>query len=113
MKNFLSTFFLIIPLTMFSQTATKWQQKNADKISDYVIEKMDLNKKDAAFFSKVQLSQIVENANNIKESGASSADEKKAVYRIGYTNIKAKLEKRFGKKLASDLLKASNEARNR
>ena len=31
----------------FSQNATKWQQKNADKISNYVIEKMNLNEKDA------------------------------------------------------------------
>ena len=38
--------------------------------------------------------------------------KKKAVYRTGYTNIKAKLEKRFGKKLAADLLKAANEARS-
>ena len=112
MKKNLILFFLFIPFFIFSQNATKWQQKNADKISSYVIEKMDLNTKDAAFFSKAQLAQIVENANNIKESGASTAEEKKAVYRIGYTNIKAKLEKRFGKKLAADLLKAANEARS-
>ena len=111
MKNLLIILLLILHSLMLSQNATKWQQKNADKISSYVIEKMDLNTKDAAFFSKAQLDQIVENANNIRESGASSAEEKKAVYRIGYTNIKAKLEKRFGKKLAADLLKAANEAR--
>ena len=34
---------LILPSLMLSQNATKWQQKNADKISSYVIEKMDLN----------------------------------------------------------------------
>ena len=112
MKNLLIILLLILPSLMLSQNATKWQQKNADKISSYVIEKMDLNTKDAAFFSKAQLAQIVENANNIKETGASTEEEKKAVYRIGYTNIKAKLEKRFGKKLAADLLKAANEARS-
>ena len=112
MRNLLIILILIFPSLMLSQSATKWQQKNADKISSYVIEKMDLNTKDAAFFSKAQLAQIVENANNIKESGASTEEEKKAVYRIGYTNIKAKLEKRFGKKLAADLLKAANEARS-
>ena len=111
MKNLIIILLLILPGLVLSQTATKWQEKNAEKISSYVIEKMDLNTKDAAFFSKAQLAQIVENANNIKESGASSDEEKKAVYRIGYTNIKAKLEKRFGKKLAADLLKAANEAR--
>ena len=72
---------------------------------------MNLNKKDAAFFSKVQLAQIVENANNIKESGASSAEEKKAIYSVGYSNIKAKLNKRFGNKLAQEILKVANEAR--
>ena len=112
MKNLIIILLLVFPTLMLSQTATKWQQKNADKISSYVIEKMSLNAEDAAFFSKVQLAQIVENANNIKESGASTADEKKAVYRTGYTNIKAKLDKRFGKKLAADLLKAANEARS-
>ena len=89
MRNLLIILILIFPSLTLSQSATKWQQKNADKISSYVIEKMDLNTKDAAFFSKAQLAQIVENANNIK----------------------AKLEKRFGKKLAADLLKAANEAR--
>ncbi len=100
-----------MPLFTFSQNATKWQQKNADKISNYVIEKMNLNEKDAIFFSKVQLAQIVENANSIKQSGASSAEEKKAIYRVGYNNIKEKLTKRFGNKLAQELLKVANEAR--
>ena len=77
MKNLLIILLLIFPSLMLSQNATKWQQKNADKISSYVIEKMDLNTKDAAFFSKAQLAQIVENANNIKESGASTDEEKK------------------------------------
>ena len=112
MRNLIIITLFILPSLMFSQTATKWQEKNAEKISNYVIEKLNLNAKDAAFFSKVQLTQIVENANNIKESGASTADEKKAVYRKGYANIKAKLDKRFGKKLAADLLKAANEARS-
>ena len=111
MKNFLFLLFLTLPLFAFTQYATKWQQKNSDKISNYVINKMNLNKKDAAFFSKVQLAQIVENANNIKESGASSAEEKKAIYSVGYTNIKAKLNKRFGNKLAQEILKVANEAR--
>ena len=66
MRNLLIILILIFPSLMLSQSATKWQQKNADKISSYVIEKMDLNTKDAAFFSKAQLAQIVENANNIK-----------------------------------------------
>ena len=82
---------------MLSQNATKWQQKNADKISSYVIEKMDLNTKDAAFFSKAQLAQIVENANNIKESGASTAEEKKqfieSVILILRPSLKKDLEK--------------------
>ena len=112
MKTFIKIILLILPTLILSQTATKWQEKNAEKISNYVIEKMNLNAKDAAFFSKVQLAQIVENANNIKEIGASTPDEKKAVYRKGYTNIKAKLDKRFGKKIAADLLKAANEARS-
>ena len=111
MKNLLFITFLILPFFAFSQNATKWQQKNADKISNYVIQKMNLNSKDATFFSKVQLAQIVENANSIKESGASSDEEKKAIYRVGYTNIKEKLTKRFGNKLAQELLKAANEAR--
>ena len=67
MRNLLIILILIFPSLMLSQSATKWQQKNADKISSYVIEKMDLNTKDAAFFSKAQLAQIVENANNIKD----------------------------------------------
>ena len=111
MKNILFLLFLTLPLFAFTQNATKWQQKNSDKISNYVINKMNLNKKDAAFFSKVQLAQIVENANNIKESGASSAEEKKAIYSVGYSNIKAKLNKRFGNKLAQKILKVANEAR--
>ena len=111
MKKILFILFLTLPFFAFSQNATKWQQKNADKISNYVIEKMNLNSKDAAFFSKVQLAQIVENANSIKESGASSDEEKKAIYRVGYSNIKEKLTKRFGNKLAQELLKAANEAR--
>ena len=76
MRNLLIILILIFPSLILSQSATKWQQKNADKISSYVIEKMDLNTKDAAFFSKAQLAQIVENANNIKESGASTDEEK-------------------------------------
>ena len=67
MKKILFILFLTLPFFAFSQNATKWQQNNADKISNYVIEKMNLNSKDAAFFSKVQLAQIVENANSIKE----------------------------------------------
>ena len=43
MKNPLIILLLILPSLMLSQNATKWQQKNADKISSYVIEKMDLN----------------------------------------------------------------------
>ena len=111
MRNLLIILILIFPSLTLSQSATKWQQKNADKISSYVIEKMDLNTKDAASFSKAQLAQIVENANNIKESGASSAEEKKAIYSVGYSNIKAKLNKRFGNKLAQEILKVANEAR--
>ena len=111
MKNILFLLFLTLPLFAFTQNATKWQQKNSDKISNYVINKMNLNKKAAALFSKVQLAQIVENANNIKESGASSAEEKKAIYSDGYSNINAKLNKRFGNKLAQEILKVANEAR--
>jgi hypothetical protein len=44
----------------------------AEKVASYVIEKLDLIEEDAIFFKKVNLTQIVENANNIKESGAST-----------------------------------------
>ena len=71
MRNLLIILILIFPSLTLSQSATKWQQKNADKISSYVIEKMDLNTKDAAFFSKAQLAQIVENANLKKEDVSS------------------------------------------
>jgi hypothetical protein len=50
MKKILFILFLTLPFFAFSQNATKWQQNNADKISNYVVEKMNLNSKDAAFF---------------------------------------------------------------
>ena len=67
--------------------------ENADKISSYVIEKMDLNTKDAAFFSKAQLAQIVENANNIKESGASTDEEKRQFIELVILILKPSLKK--------------------
>ena len=39
MKKILFILFLTLPFFAFSQNATKWQQENADKISNYVIEK--------------------------------------------------------------------------
>ena len=111
MKNFLLITLFILPLFVFSQEATKWQVNQAEKVASFVIEKLELNEEDALFFRDVNLTQIVENANNIKESGASSAEEKKAIYSVGYSNIKAKLNKRFGNKLAQEILKVANEAR--
>ena len=112
MKKNLILFFLFIPFFIFSQNATKWQQNQADKISSYVSDKLSLSSKDASFFKKAQLAQIVENATKIKESGASTSEEKKAIYRQGYNNLKTKLTEKFGNKLAQEILKASNEARS-
>ena len=112
MKRLLILAFLLVPFFIFSQNATKWQQNQAEKISSYVIEKFSLNSKDASFFRKVQLSQIVENAAKIREIGASTPEEKKAIYREGFNNLKAKLSEKFGNKLAQEILKASNEARS-
>ena len=105
MKKLLGIIVLGLLLSGNAYAATKYTYLSCKAI----IKKN--NSKDAAFFSKVQLAQIVENANSIKESGASSDEEKKAIYRVGYTNIKEKLTKRFGNKLAQELLKAANEAR--
>ena len=103
---------MFIPFFIFSQNATKWQQNQADKISSYVSDKLNLSSKDASFFKKAQLAQIVENATKIKESGASTAEDKKAIYRQGYNKLKTKLTEKFGNKLAQEILKASNEARS-
>ena len=83
----------------------------AEKVASFVIEKIELNEEDALFFKDVNLTQIVENANNIKESGASTQDEKKAVYAKGRANLKSKLTDRFGRKIAQQLMNAINESR--
>jgi hypothetical protein len=83
----------------------------AEKVASFVIEKLDLVEEDAIFFKKVNLTQIVENANNIKESGASTQEEKKAVYAKGRVNLKSKLSDRFGRKVAQQLMNAINESR--
>jgi hypothetical protein len=110
MKNFLLILF-ILPLVAFSQEATKWQVNQAEKVASFVIEKLDLSEEDAIFFKKVNLMQIVENANNIKESGASTQEEKKAVYAKGRANLKSKLSERFGRKVAQQLMSSINESR--
>ncbi len=112
MKKILILLFLFIPFFIFSQNATKWQQNQAEKISTYVNDKLNLSGKDASFFKKVQLAQIVENATKIKQNGASTSEEKKAIYREGYNNLKTKLSEKFGNKLAQEILRASNEARS-
>tara|TARA_B110000008_G_scaffold79185_1_gene80914 strand:+ start:1368 stop:1709 length:342 start_codon:yes stop_codon:yes gene_type:complete len=111
MKNFLLITLFIIPLVVSSQEATKWQVNQAEKVASFVIEKLELNEEDALFFRDVNLTQIVENANNIKESGASTQDEKKAVYAKGRANLKSKLTDRFGRKIAQQLMNAINESR--
>ena len=83
----------------------------AEKVASFVIEKLELNEEDALFFRDVNLTQIVENANNIKESGASTQDEKKAVYAKGRANLKSKLSERFGRKVAQQLMSSINESR--
>tara|TARA_Y100000385_G_C12807063_1_gene514426 strand:+ start:158 stop:496 length:339 start_codon:yes stop_codon:yes gene_type:complete len=110
MKNFILILF-ILPLVVSSQEATKWQVNQAEKVASFVIEKIELNEEDALFFKDVNLTQIVENANNIKESGASTQEEKKAVYAKGRVNLKSKLSDRFGRKVAQQLMNAINESR--
>jgi hypothetical protein len=83
----------------------------AEKVASFVIEKLELNEEDALFFRDVNLTQIVENANNIKESGASTQEEKKAVYARGRANLKSNLSKRFGRKVAQQLINLINESR--
>ena len=111
MKNFFIYFILLFPILIFAQSATKWQKAQAEKISSYVTQKLNLNDSDALFFEQIQLAQIVENSKKIKESGASSPDEKKVIYKQGYSRLKEKLTEKFGNKLAQEILKASNEAR--
>ena len=110
MKKILIFSFLLIPFFVFSQN--KWQKNQAEKISTYVSEKLSLSKEDALFFKDVQLAQIVDNATKIKKAGALTQDEKRVIYREGYNNLMSKLSEKFGKKMAQELLKASNEARN-
>ena len=111
MKNFLLITLFILPLVVSSQEAARWQVNQAEKVASFVIEKLELNEEDALFFRDVNLTQIVENANNIKESGASTQDEKKAVYAKGRANLKSKLTDRFGRKIAQQLMNAINESR--
>lgn len=80
-------------------------------MSFFVVEKLDLCKEDAIFFKKVNLTQIVENANNIKESGALTQVDKKSIYAKGRANLKSKLSKRFGRKVAQQLMNLINESR--
>lgn len=80
-------------------------------MSFFVVEKLDLCKEDAIFFKKVNLTQIVENANNIKESGALTQVDKKSIYAKGRANLKSKLSKRFGRKVAQQLMNSINESR--
>ena len=113
MKNFLLIFFLTIPLVAFSQDATKWQVKQADNISTYVIKKLNLNSEDAVFFKKIQLERIVDNAAIIKETGASSAEDKQLIYRKSFNIMNDLLSDKFGKQKAREILKAANEARKK
>tara|TARA_B100002052_G_scaffold298728_1_gene333211 strand:- start:11779 stop:12120 length:342 start_codon:yes stop_codon:yes gene_type:complete len=112
MRKILTIAFFLLPFFIFSQNATKWQVNQAEKISNYVVEKLNLSTEDASFFKEVQLAQIVENATKIKESGATTQEEKRVIYREGYNNLKSKLTEKFGKKIAQEILSASNEARN-
>lgn len=77
----------------------------------FVIEKLDLSKEYAIFLKKVNLTQIVENANNIKESGALTQVDKKSIYAKGRANLKSKLSMRFGRKVAQQLMNSINESR--
>ena len=113
MKKFLLITTFLIPFYAFSQNATKSQEKRSDMITTYVIDKLELSDEDAKFYKKVHLAQIVDNATNVRESNASSDEEKRLIYRKGYENIRTKLLKKFGNKKAQSILKASNEARNK
>ena len=113
MKNFLLITIFLIPFIAFSQNATKSQEKRSDMITSYVIDKLELSDEEAKFYKKVHLAQIVDNAINVRESNASTAEEKRLIYRKGYESIRNKLVKKFGNKKAQSILKASNEARNK
>ena len=113
MKKIFLLIIFIFPFVTFSQNATKSQQNRSDLITVYVIDKLELSEKDAQFFKKIHLAQIVDNAIKVKESNASSNEEKRLVYRKGYENLKAKLTEQFGNKKAQQILKASNQARNK
>ena len=113
MKKFILIITFLIPFIAFSQNATKSQEKRSDMITSYVIDKLELSDDDAKFYKKVHLAQIVDNATNVRESNASSDEEKRLIYRKGYENIRTKLLKKFGNKKAQSILKASNEARNK
>ena len=113
MKKFLLVTTFLIPFIAFSQNATKSQEKRSDMITSYVIDKLELSDEDAKFYKKVHLTQIVDNAINVRESNASTAEEKRLIYRKGYESIRNKLVKKFGNKKAQSILKASNEARNK
>ena len=106
MKKFLLIFFLTIPLVAFSQNATKWQVKQADNISSYVIKKLNLNSEDAVFFKKIQLERIVDNAAKVKETGASSPEDKQLIYRKSFNLMNELLTDKFGKQKAREILKA-------
>lgn len=113
MKKILILITLIISSLAFSQTATKNQENRSNMITSYVIEELELNKEDAEFFRKVHLFQIVDNALKIKENNATSAEEKRIIYRKGYENLKAKLSEKMGNKKALAILRTANEARTK
>lgn len=113
MKKIIILITLLIPCLTFSQTATKSQENRSNMITSYVIEKLELNQENADFFRKVHLFQIVDKALKIKENNATSAEEKRIIYRKGYENLKAKLSEKMGNKKALAILRTANEARTK
>ena len=104
---------LLIPFFAVAQEPTKWQKMQSEKISAYVLDKIEMSDEDAQFFNQVNLNQLIENAKNIKSSGATSQEEKKVIYAEGRKNLKSKLSERFGKKIAQQIMNAINESRKK
>ena len=96
-----------------AQNATKSQEKRSDMITSYVIDKLELSDEDAKFYKKVHLAQIVDNAINVRESNASTDEEKRLIYRKGYESIRNKLVKKFGNKKRLNISKTFLEHSNR
>jgi len=111
MKKYFIILMLTSSLFVSAQEANKWQLNQSKKISSYVLEKIELEPEDAEYFKKVQLDQMIQNANEIKASGATSQEDKKKIYATGRLNLKNKLVERFGKKIAQSLMNAINESR--